>query len=184
MRAATILCRRHGGDFRAIVAGVLAGNVTIIADVIRTTVTKPTTIPDVCLSLPKRAIELCTAPVLEVVLAMAGIDPAAKDTTPAEKHTKAEAVSYENHFRRLYQIGTGWLGWTPETTWSATPAELEEAFLGKAEMLRAIHGGEDPTAPQPKLTVADKLARFKAGAVREKPARTPTGPAMHRPATV
>lgn len=48
----------------------------------------------------------------------------------------------------FYEIGTGWLGWTPAQTWSATPAEIMAAHKGLVAKLQAIHGsGESGDQP-------------------------------------
>ncbi len=48
----------------------------------------------------------------------------------------------------LYEYATGWLGWTPETAWTSTPAEILTAFNGHVAKLKAIHGAKDD-ADQP-----------------------------------
>ena len=58
-----------------------------------------------------------------------------------------EALSWSDAYAELFQIGTGWLGWTPKETWAATPTEITDAFTGKIAMLKAIHGSADEEEP-------------------------------------
>lgn len=62
---------------------------------------------------------------------------------------KGKALSWSDAYAELYQIGTGWLGWTPQETWAATPTEITEAFKGKLAMLKAIHGSAEEEPAQP-----------------------------------
>jgi hypothetical protein len=84
-------------------------------------------------------LEPICANLIAFVLQCAGIDPDAK----AEGEADTASVSFSEHLTNLYRIGTGWLGWTPETTLGATPAEITEAYKGRVEMLRAVFGGDD-----------------------------------------
>ena len=72
------------------------------------------------------------------ILALAGVDP---ENNPEPQD--GEKIPYPEYHAKLYRIGTGWLGWSPETTWDATAAEITEAYSGQLEKLRAIHGGKD-----------------------------------------
>jgi hypothetical protein len=53
-----------------------------------------------------------------------------------------DPISFEEYHTKLFQIGTGWLGWTPEATWNATPAEIINAHTGRRAMLTALFGGK------------------------------------------
>nr|WP_247749758.1 hypothetical protein [Rhizobium sp. L58/93] len=66
-------------------------------------------------------------------------------------------VAWADFYADLYQMATGWLGWTPETTWNATPTEISRAFIGHIAMLKTIHGsGDDKEDHQPE---PDQAAR-------------------------
>jgi len=56
----------------------------------------------------------------------------------------------------MFKIGTGWLGWTPEVTLNAALWEIELAYDGKLDLLKAVYGsgetGEEDD--QPKNTLA------------------------------
>lgn len=67
--------------------------------------------------------------------------------------TNTKPLPWGDLFKQLYGYATGWLGWSPETTWNATPQEITEAFEAHMSKLMAIHGaheeGEDgPTEEQ------------------------------------
>lgn len=68
--------------------------------------------------------------------------------TDAAKPTTAKPTPWVDLFKELYGFATGWLGWTPETAWHATPQEITDAFNAHIAKLKAIHGdGEESTGP-------------------------------------
>ncbi|QKJ91114.1 hypothetical protein [Agrobacterium pusense] len=76
--------------------------------------------------------------------------------TPApEKHVQrshatGKQVTWAEVFAALYDRATGWLGWTPEQAWNATPTEIDRAYRAHLEKLKAIHGGgSDEKEPDP-----------------------------------
>ena len=93
-------------------------------------------------------LEHVCAGLIAFVLQCAGIDP---DAT-AEGDADTDSVSFAEHLANLYRIGTGWLGWDPNTTLNATPAEITLAYQGRVEMVKAVFGGEQETQPKPKST--------------------------------
>lgn len=78
------------------------------------------------------------------------------DDTSASKSEPAEQISFEEFHTRLYELATGWLDWSPEVAWAATPAEILHARKGKVEMLKAIYGGKTDEAPEIDLTEGPK----------------------------
>jgi hypothetical protein len=140
LRAAMRLERRHGG-FDKIVLAIADENLTVMADVIRESATEPTSIPGLLESIglkPLRiGIEALVGPLTDLVFALAGVDP----TDTSEKADTGPRITFAEHHERLFSIGTGWLGWSPETTWDATAAEISAAFHGRREMLRSVFGG-------------------------------------------
>lgn len=50
---------------------------------------------------------------------------------PKAKPSAGKPMQLSEVYRALYRIATGALGWTPETTWNATPTEINEAFIGR-----------------------------------------------------
>ena len=68
--------------------------------------------------------------------------------TPEPEETDIPApagkpMAWAEYYRQLYRQATGWLGWTPETAWNATPAEIAEAYAGFCERLHAIYGSPE-----------------------------------------
>jgi hypothetical protein len=81
-------------------------------------------------------------PLFQLVLALAGLDLDALDEDAAK--TDDDVVPYVEHFERLFGLATGWLGWSPEDAWDATPAEITAAYNARVDMLKAIFGaGEE-----------------------------------------
>lgn len=78
-------------------------------------------------------------PLLALTLALAGIDPdeLAKE---ADNAKASDRVSFAEHHERLFKLATGWLGYSPEQAWNATPAEIKAAYEGRLDMLKAIFG--------------------------------------------
>jgi hypothetical protein len=52
----------------------------------------------------------------------------------------AKPVPWPKFYRELFRTATGWLHWTPQQTWDATPSEITEALAGHIAMLKATHG--------------------------------------------
>ena len=98
-------------------------------------------------------------PLLRYVLALAGVDPEQAEKAAA---SKGRTVPLGAHLVDLYRIGAGWLGWTPEATLDATPAEITEAFKGRQDMLRAIFGGKDDK-PKDDRPLNEKFRSIFAG---------------------
>ncbi|MEQ9037433.1 MAG: hypothetical protein RIE24_03680 [Silicimonas sp.] len=65
-------------------------------------------------------------------------------------------------YRELYGLATGWLGWPPETAWSATPQEITDAFKAHLAKLKAIHGAaEDDDDQSADTYTPDQLAQIE-----------------------
>lgn len=84
----------------------------------------------------------------------------ANDQRPTGKH-----VPIEDALLDLYEIGSGWLGWSPADTWNATPAEIVAAQRGLIAKVQAIHGSgeqkDDSASYDPREEIP--LAQVKAG---------------------
>jgi hypothetical protein len=73
------------------------------------------------------------------------------ESTYSDEPATGEPIDFIAEFTDLFEFATGWLGWTPETAWAATPAEIIIARKGHFSMLRAIHGnGEDAENHDPR----------------------------------
>lgn len=137
LRAALRLGRLHDG-YPNLLRLVTAGNINAISDVIREgagdcTVTRYLDALD---DLPLHiGIERLKYPCIHFIFALLGPEDS-PDGAPGKK------ISFEDYFVELYRIATGWLGWTPEDAFNASPAEIIEAQKGRAAMLAAIFGGK------------------------------------------
>lgn len=83
--------------------------------------------------------EAAQAPLFELVAALLPEVPESDGTAPRN----ADPMPWSEVFRELFKIATGWLGWTPETAWNATPQEITDAFEAHIAKLKAIHGSAD-----------------------------------------
>ena len=76
------------------------------------------------------------------------------------KPSSGKPMTWQEVYRELYRTAAGWLGWTPETAWSATPYEINEASAGHFAMLKAIHGSADDKDKQTDNYSADDLKQI------------------------
>jgi hypothetical protein len=97
-----------------------------------------------------------TAPLLALI---AGFIPAPdEDAKPAKG---GKPMPWPAVYRELFRTATGWLGWTPEAAWQATPTEINEAFAGHIAKLKAIHGAPEKEADkQPNIYSAEQLRQI------------------------
>jgi hypothetical protein len=127
LRAAFRLDRRHCG-FDKIIRAIVDGNLAVMADVVRES--SDSDLLECIGSLPLRvAFERLTEPLCAHVLALAGADDEPSEATPS-----TDRIPFPEYFTKLFQLATGWLGW------SATPDEITEAFKGKRDFLAATLG--------------------------------------------
>lgn len=83
-----------------------------------------------------------------------GIDP--DDDHPVEREQrKTGKFDLEKALVDLFEIGTGWLEWTPAETWAATPAEIAAAQRGLIAKLKAVHGSADDEQGEPQSANPD-----------------------------
>lgn len=143
LRAATQLESRYG--FQTLFDACAEYRLDVIADVIETS----SDCRDFLATLTGTPLIEVLPKIVEMlpahILALAGAD------SDKQASDSGESVPFADYYARLFRIGTGWLGWSPDVTWNATPKEIAEAYSGHLEMLRAIHGGADdqtrPTEP-------------------------------------
>lgn len=100
-------------------------------------------------------------------------NPFGIDTTKAKPERTAKSEPEQTpiqYYRRLFQLGTGVLGWTPDQTWNATPAEITMAYHGRTEfvsdILQAVFGTAEDK-PQSGITPYDdeELAQIEKNGV-------------------
>jgi hypothetical protein len=144
--AACLLHERYG--LQNLGALIVDGNVAGIADIIATCSVEPITVEDVLAKLVTPPIgptlDRLIEPLIALNYALAGIDPEGTAGKRKRDPETGKPIPWPEHHRRLFRIGTGWLGWTPEETWAATPIEIVEAYRGRVEMLCAMNGVEPP----------------------------------------
>lgn len=99
-----------------------------------------------------------TVPLLALV---AGFVPAPDDD--ASPGSTDNPMPWPAVYRELFRKATGWLGWTAEAAWNATPTEINDAFAGHVEKLKAVHGSPDQDAAdkQPDAYSADRLQKVE-----------------------
>lgn len=104
-----------------------------------------------------RAVQQSIAELL--IMLTPATDPKAKATS-----STAKPLTWPEIYAALYDRATGWLHWTPETAWNATPTEIDRAYWAHIEQLKAIHdSGDDkqetkqPDPEQAKRNKADGL---------------------------
>lgn len=81
----------------------------------------------------------------------------APQPAPDAKSSQGKMVPLRELYRDMYRRATGWLHWTPDATWSATPTEITEALSGHFDMLRAIHGSAEEQPDQPEAYSPERL---------------------------
>lgn len=172
LRAAAILEQRHG--FPALFRALDEFNFTIISEIIGAACSHPADAAAFLSALPGRPLLPffldVRQPLAELVsMFMPASDPKAKPSTG-----KGKPMPWADYYRELYAFATGWLGWTPETAWNATPTEIDRAYSAHVEKLKAIHGSADekpaydPLEEVSQEEVRDGIARLKATARRGK----------------
>jgi hypothetical protein len=104
-------------------------------------------------------------PLLKFVLLLSGAEDRINDSEPT-----GTPIPFAEYHERLFRIATGWLSWSPEQAWNATPAEIIEAQKGRIEMLGAIFGsstGKDDDTTTDISSARDRLNALGNGAVTD-----------------
>lgn len=157
LRAAYRLERKYDG-FDKLFRLVSGGSLSAIATVIREGAGDDAVVRHSLDHMPiKTGLDCMVLPCLQFILALSGADDA------AEKGATGKPVPFADHHANLFRIATGWLGWTPEDAWNASPAEILEAYKGRTEMLAAIFGGKSD-ADKP-LDISDSDTRRRLNAI-------------------
>lgn len=80
-------------------------------------------------------------------------------TDAKAKAGTGKAMTWPQIYAALYDRATGWLHWTPQATWKATPTEIDRAYWAHIEQLKAIHGSGDNDEKEPN---PEQVARNEA----------------------
>lgn len=132
LRAAFHLHHKHG--FPELYQAILDGSYTASMDLITAT---SDVMPVASISTILDAREQ----LLEFVLILSGADQS------GDQRSSGKPMAFDEYFTKLFEIGAGWLSWSPSQTWDATPAEIMTAHAGRLDMLKVIFGsGKDEQA--------------------------------------
>ncbi|GAB1581736.1 hypothetical protein [Phyllobacterium phragmitis] len=129
---------RRPGSFAQLGKEIMDGSLTAACEIIR----DHADIPMLETRILDNGIDRLKWPLIAYLGQCMGLDPS--DTSePANDNSKAtngKPQTTHDFLIGLYRIGTGWLGWSPEATLDASPAEIMEAQRGRMDMLKAIFG--------------------------------------------
>lgn len=140
LRAAYTLEKDHGGIAK-VARDVAAGSCTAIAAVIRAASSGHENDCEWIEHLGierhgglKRMLDRVQPPILKFLASFFASD----DPKPAKGNGKSEPIAIQ--CEKLFEIGTGAIGWTAEATWNASPAEIMAAYRGRIALLQQIFG--------------------------------------------
>jgi hypothetical protein len=68
-------------------------------------------------------------------------------------------VAWADFYADQFAKATGWLGWTPEQAWNATPTEIDRAYSAHIAKLKAIHGSGEEEKQTDKAPDFDQIER-------------------------
>ncbi|TBH58574.1 hypothetical protein ELG65_09200 [Rhizobium leguminosarum] len=133
LRAAATLEARHG--FPALFRAPFDLNLTIISDIILTACSDRQSAAAFLSSLLGKPLfpffMAAQKPLADLVsMFMPEPDPKAQPSTGTGK-----PMPWSEVFATLYDSATGWLGWTPDTAWNATPTEIARAMSAHFDRL-------------------------------------------------
>ena len=149
-----IRLERRPGSFAGLLREIMDGSLTAACEIIR----DHADIPMLETRILDNGLDPLREPLVRYVLALTGMDePEAANDNGSKPKGKSQPFS--EYLSGLYKIGTGWLGWTPQETLDATPAEIMLAHDGRMSMLKAIFGGTDDKTdkPQSDISLDDKF---------------------------
>lgn len=132
LRAAATLEARHG--FPALFRGLEEGSFTIISEIILTASSRQDAAAFLLLLEGRPLFPFFIAvrrPLAELVSMFMPAPVQSLDTTPRT----GNPVPWSEVYAALYDSATGWLGWTPETAWNATPTEITRAHAAHIDRL-------------------------------------------------
>lgn len=180
LRAAYRLQRKHG--LTRLMQGLEQGRLEIIRDIADES-SDPSTADKIIdrhfAGGFGKALESILPPFYAFLAACYGLDSDNPDNPTHAETLERQGKPFDltAAFEDFFEIGTGWLQWTPADTWAATPAEILAAQRGLIAKLKAIHGSadkDDKPAHDPRAEVTPDevrvgIAKLKAEAIRGKP---------------
>jgi hypothetical protein len=155
LRAAYRLHSMHGVD--KLFAGIAEGRLGVILDILAE---GGAAHPPIFRTGLRDTLDRLKKPLYQFLAISFGADDG--DQRPTSKATSSAAIDIKVSLAALFEIGTGWLGWTPAETWAATPAEILAAQRGHVAKLKAIYGsGEKDGEPsRPNVYSTERLAEI------------------------
>jgi hypothetical protein len=172
LRAAAILEQRHG--FPTLFRALDDFNFTIICEIIGATCARRADAAAFLTDLPGRPLLPLFLDVHQPLAELVSMFMPTPDPKQKPSAGKGKLTPWADYYRDLYGFATGWLGWTPEQAWNATPTEIDRAYSAHVEMLKAIHGSTDekpaydPLEEVSQEEVREGITRLKATARRGK----------------
>jgi hypothetical protein len=134
LRAAATLEQRHG--FPALFTALVDLNLTIIADIIMTASSDRREATAFLSPYPGKPLSpffvAVRQPLDRLVSMFMPASFASSEKAPAGK---GDPMPWAEAYGRLYDNATGWLGWTPEAAWNATPSEIARAMSAHLDRL-------------------------------------------------
>lgn len=162
LRAAVRLHAKHG--IPELVEMVDTGHLGAAADII-TEGTDATTARHLIDSLRYEGVRVLDAwrePLTDFVFALRPVDRTSLQNVPSTPIAREKAdENIASDHEALFEIGTGWLGWSAPDTWAATPREILIAQRGLIAKLKAVNGVADKPEFDPQAEVT--LEEAKAG---------------------
>lgn len=146
LRAAVTLEARFG--FPALFRALEEGSFTVISEIILSA-SSPQDAAAFLAGIPGKPLSSfigpARMPLAELVsMLMPAPDPQATNVCPSGK-----SVAWGDVYADLYEKATGWLGWTAEQAWKATPTEIDRAYWAFVARSRWLGGsGEDDNHPE------------------------------------
>jgi hypothetical protein len=138
LRAAFRLEQKYDG-FEKLIRAIYTGHLAAYGDVIREGTGQRSALTDYLEKAGDTplvvSLDLLIKPICDFIIGLTSSETAIEAG-------KGLPISFKEYHTRLFRIATGWLGWSPDDAWKATPAEILEAYQGRTEMLAAVFGGK------------------------------------------
>ncbi|WP_314945897.1 hypothetical protein [Bradyrhizobium cosmicum] len=149
LRAAFVLWERYDG-FYNLSRHLAEGSITTAVDLINATIVDQKAWASYALAPDSTVIRDLVAALgdlIEFVFVLTGADE-----KPRDNESTGEQIPFDEAFTNLFEVATGWLGWTPDDAWDATIAEILAAKRGRVAMLNALFGSKEQPADTSDVT--------------------------------
>ncbi|MBM3089251.1 hypothetical protein GFB56_00255 [Ensifer sp. T173] len=133
LRVAATLVERHG--FPALFRAVDDSNLSIISEIILTAATNRQDAARFLFFQAREPLLLFFIAVRQSLAELISMFQPATDPKASPSTGKGKPATWQEAYAALYGYGTGWLGWTQEATWTATPTEIDRAYSAHIDRL-------------------------------------------------